>query len=140
MDWPWFCHPREHFLLITVSKVEQTYQQNWRKLWAEVFSSATIFRKHFNMVSKLIRYKNARVVFNFPSSLHKVVSSSKHRVQSILCIKACKVLISWVVKQNFLKIFHKEDSVSSEFFFHNLCSLAISSCCWTLFILFFCFL
>ena len=112
LEWAWFCHHREHFLLIIVSGIEQTYQQNGRKLRAKVFLSATIFCKHFDMVSKLMRYKNARVVFNFPSSLHKVVSSSKHRVQSILCIKTCKVLVSWVVKQIFLKIFHKLDSVS----------------------------
>ena len=87
LEWPWFCHRREHFLLIIVSEVGQTYQQNGLKLRAEVSSSATIFCKHFDMVSKLMRYKNARVVFNFPSSLHKVVSSSKYRVQSILCTK-----------------------------------------------------
>ena len=79
---------------IIVSEIGQTYQQNGRKLQAEVFLSATIFFKHFDMVSKLMRYKNTRVAFNFPSSLHKVVSSTKHRVQSILCIKTCKVLIS----------------------------------------------
>ena len=112
LEWLWFCHRREHFLLIIVSKVGQTYQQNRRKLREEAFLSATIFCKHFGMVLKLMRYKNARVVFNFPSSLHKVVSSSKHRVQSILCIKTCKVLVSWVVKQIFKKIFHKLDSVS----------------------------
>ena len=98
LEWPWFCHRREHLLLIIVNEVGQTYQQNGRKLRAEVFLSATIFCKHFDMVSKLMRCKNARVVFNFPSSLHKVVSSCKHRVQLILCIKTCKVLVSWVAK------------------------------------------
>ena len=82
------------FLLIIVSEVGQTYQQNRRKLRAEVFLSATIFCKHFDMVLELMKYKNTRVVFNFPSSLRKVVSSSKHRVQPILCIKSCKVLVS----------------------------------------------
>ena len=100
-EWPWFCHHREHFLLIIISEVGQTYQQNGCKLRAEVFLSATIFSKHFYMVSKLVRYKNTRVVFNFRSSFHKVVRSSKHRVQSILRIKTCKVLVSWVVKQIF---------------------------------------
>ena len=104
LEWPWLYHGRQLFFII-ISEVGQTYQQNGRKLWAEVFLSATIFCKHFNMVSKLMRYKNGRVVFNFPSSLHKVVSSSKHRVQSILCIKTCKVLVSWVVKQIFFKYF-----------------------------------
>ena len=104
MEWPWFCHRWEYFLLIIVSEVGQTYQQNRRKLRAEVFLSATIFCKHFDMVSKSMRYKNARVAFSFPSSLHKVVSSSNHRVESILCIKNCKVLVSWVVKQFFLNI------------------------------------
>ena len=94
-------HHREHFLLIIIREVGQTYQQNGRKLRAEVFLSATIFSKHFYMVSKLVRYKNTRVVFNFPSSFHKVVGSSKHRVQSILRIKTCKVLVSSVVKQIF---------------------------------------
>ena len=41
------------FLLIIVSEVGQTYQQNGRKLQAEVFLRATIFCKHFDMVSKL---------------------------------------------------------------------------------------
>ena len=89
---------------INYSEVSQTYKQSGRKLRAEVFLSATIFCKHFNMVSKLMRYKKARMVFNFPSSLHKVMSCSKHQVKSILCIKTCKVLVSWVVKQFFLNI------------------------------------
>ena len=93
LEWPWFCHRREHFLLIIVSEVGQTYQQNGRKLRAEIFLSATIFCKHFDMVLKLMRYKNAHLVFNFPSSFHKVVNSSKHRLQSILCIKTCKVFV-----------------------------------------------
>ena len=42
-------------LLIIVSEVEQTYQQNGCKLRAEVFLSATIFCNHFNIVSKLMR-------------------------------------------------------------------------------------
>ena len=105
LKWPWFCHRREHFLLIIVSEVWQTYQQNGPKLRTQVFLSATIFCKHFDMLSKLMRYKNSRVVFNFPSSLHEVVSSSKHRLQSILCIKTCKVLVNWVVKQFFFKYF-----------------------------------
>ena len=84
------------FFLIIVIEVRQTYQQNGRNL----------------LVSKFTRYKNAPVVFSFPSSLHKVVSSSEHQVQSILCVKPCKVLVSWVVSQIFLKIFHKLDSVS----------------------------
>ena len=77
----------ENFLLTIVSEPGQTHQQSGRKLRVEVFLSVTIFCKHFDMVSKLMRYKNARVVFNFPSSLHKVVSNSKYRVQSILCTK-----------------------------------------------------
>ena len=105
LEWPWLYHRRQLFLLIIISEVGQTYQQNGRKLWAEVFLSATIFCKHFDMVSKSMRYKNARVAFSFPSSLHKVVSSSNHRVESILCIKNCKVLVSWVVKQFFFKYF-----------------------------------
>ena len=60
LELPWFCHRRENVLLILVSKVRQTYQQNGRKLRAEA-----IFCKHFDMASKLMRYKNARVVFNF---------------------------------------------------------------------------
>ena len=82
------------FLLIIVREVEQTYQQNRCKLRAEVFFSTTIFCKHFDMVSELMKYKNTRVVFNFPSSLRKVMSSSKHRMRSIFCIKTCKVLVS----------------------------------------------
>ena len=49
LEWPWFCHRREHFLFIIVSKVGQTYQQNGRKLRVEVFLSATIFCKHFDL-------------------------------------------------------------------------------------------
>ena len=109
---PWVCHRREHFLLTAVSEVGQTYQQNGRKLRGEVFLSATIVCKHLKMVSKLIRYENASVVFNFPSSLHKVVNSSKHRVQSNFCINACKVSVTWVVKQIFFQIFDKLDSAS----------------------------
>ena len=82
------------FFINIVSEVGQTYRQNGRKLRVEVFLSTTIFCKHLNMASKLMRYENACVVFNFPSSLHKVMSSSKHREQSILCIKTCKVLVS----------------------------------------------
>ena len=93
LEWLWFCHCQEHFLLIIVSEVGQTYQQNGCKLRAEDFLSATIFCKHFDMISKLMRYKNARLVFNFRSSFHKVVNSSKHRVQSILCMKTCKVFV-----------------------------------------------
>ena len=74
-------------LLIQVSEVVQTYQQNGRKFQAEVFLSLTKFCNHFDMVSKLMIYKYGSVGFNLPSPLHKVVSSSKHRVQSILCIK-----------------------------------------------------
>ena len=93
----------KHFLLIIVREFGQTYQQNRRKLRAEAFLSAAIFCKNFDMVSKLMRYKNVRVVFNFPSSLHKVVSSNKYRVQSILCIKTCEVFVSWVVKKSSLR-------------------------------------
>ena len=99
LEWAWFCHHREHFLLIIVSGIGQTYQQNGRKLRAKIFLSATIFCKHFYMALKLMRYKNARVVFNFSSSIHKFMSSSKLRVELILCIKTCNVLGSWVVKQ-----------------------------------------
>ena len=101
LEWPWFYHRREHFLLIIVSEVGQSYQQNGGKLRAEIFLSTTISCKHFDMVLKLMRYNNARVVFNFPSSFHKAMSSSKYRVQSILWIKTCKVLVSWVVNQIF---------------------------------------
>ena len=98
---------------IILSELEQTYQQNGRKHWAEVFLSTTIFCKHFNMVSKVIRYKNAREVFNFPSSLHKVMSSSKYRVQLTLYIKTCRVLVSSVkfflnisqTRQCFIRVF-----------------------------------
>ena len=101
LEWPWLYHGRQLFFII-ISEVGQTYQQNGRKLWAEVFLSATIFCEHFNMASMLMRYKNGRVVFNFPSSLHKVVSSSKHRVQSILSIKTCKVFDKLSCEANFL--------------------------------------
>ena len=50
-EWPWFYHRREHFLLITVGEVGQTYQQNGRKFRAEIYLRATIFCKHFDMVS-----------------------------------------------------------------------------------------
>ena len=128
-----------------VSEVGQGYQQNERKLWADIFLSAAIFCKHFDMVSTLMRYKNACVVFNFPSSLHKVVSSNKHRVQSTLCIKTCKVsvsfgMLSWFVKQFFLLNISQTRQCLIRVFFHKSCTLAISGCCWTLFILPFCFL
>ena len=77
----------------------------WHKLLVKAFLSATIFCKHFDMVSKLMTYENARVIFNFPSSLYKVVKSSKHQVQSILCKQTCKVLVNWVVKTAFHKNF-----------------------------------
>ena len=105
LDYPWFCYRWENFLLIIVSEVGQTYQQNGHKLRVKAFLSATIFCKHFDMVLKLMTYENARVIFNFPSSLYKVVKSSKHQVQSILCKQTCKVLVNWVVKTAFHKNF-----------------------------------
>ena len=54
LEQPSFGHRREHFLLIIVSEVGQTYQHNGRR--AEAFLSATVFCKQFDMVSQFMRY------------------------------------------------------------------------------------
>ena len=120
------CHCWKYFVLIIISEVGKTYQQIRRKHRAEVFLSVTIFRKHFNMVSKVMRYKSARVVFNFPPPLppprpplHNVVSNCKHRVQSILCIKTSKALVIWVAKQIFKKYFPSYTMFHKSFSFTN---------------------
>ena len=103
LDYPWFCHRWENFLLIIVSEVGQSDQQNGHKLRVKAFLSATIFCKHFDMVSSWWHMK--MLAWSSTSLLPFTRSwTAVNFVQSILCKQTCKVLVNWVVKQFFFNI------------------------------------